>query len=403
MTKILNTEINLSFLVNPFYLYCIAFSFSILIYMLGWSKLYPPLSIGLILFMVISFVLFILVFKLFENRFAIKIKYYHNWKQNLHIVDLFFSLIIALGILNVALMGYIPVFDRSMNYLDFGIPVLDPIFNSMSIFFSVFFFQIYLESKKKRFFIYILVFLVLNLLIFRRSSVIWIITSIVFVYILYRPKVRILYIFILILCMPFFTFTFGLYGSKRSNLTKSYVINELEASDNFKKTGFNYNNYLTYLYISSPLANLQKNINESNGIFNKKEYLDFFLYNLVPQSITIRLEKLLDLSSPECYLIHPHLIVGTFLMISFYTLGWVGMISMLVFLLFFIILSLTIIRKWNIFGISTFCLLSTTVCLLIFSNFLNRLDVILMLLVYPVLFHVIFNIERKLNRVVKFE
>jgi hypothetical protein len=38
--------------------------------------------------------------------------------------------------------------------------------------------------------------------------------------------------------------------------------------------------------------------------------------------------------------------------------------------------------------------LSTTITLLIFSNFLNRLDVILMLFVYPVLFHFIFKKSR---------
>ena len=78
-------------------------------------------------------------------------------------------------------------------------------------------------------------------------------------------------------------------------------------------------------------------------------------------------------------------------MVSFYTLGWAGMIIMLLFLFAFILLCLLVIKKWDTFSAATYAILSTTITLLIFSNFLNRLDVILMLFVYPVLFHFIFT------------
>ena len=47
-------------------------------------------------------------------------------------------------------MGYLPVLDRSHDYREFGMPVIDPVFNSLSIFFSVFFFQSYLGGKKEK-------------------------------------------------------------------------------------------------------------------------------------------------------------------------------------------------------------------------------------------------------------
>jgi hypothetical protein len=96
-----------------------------------------------------------------------------------------------------------------------------------------------------------------------------------------------------------------------------------------------------------------------------------------------------------CYLITPELIAGSFLMVAYYTLGWTGMIIMFLYLLLFILVGLVLIRKWRTFSSVTISLLSAAVSMLIFSNFLNRLDVILMLFVYPVLFHFIYTINSK--------
>ena len=148
---------------------------------------------------------------------------------------------------------------------------------------------------------------------------------------------------------------------------------------------------MTYLYISSPLANLQKNIDAGNGIFNNKVFKDFVLYSIIPESVTIRLEKIWNLSPPRCNLITYQLIAGGLFMVGFYTLGWPGMIIMLLYLFVLIVLCLFLINKWRTFGVTTYAILCTTVCLSIFSNFLNRADVLLMLFVYPSLFHFLFK------------
>jgi hypothetical protein len=202
-----------------------------------------------------------------------------------------------------------------------------------------------------------------------------------------------LVLIICVICIPALSYCFGLYGNFRSSLTKSFVINDLGASDTFKNSGISFNHYMSYLYLSSPLANLQENIDRRGEELKNDDFKDFLFYCVVPQSFTLRLEKPLHLLPPVTHLISPNLIVGTFYMVSFYTLGWPGMISMVLFLFLFIILSLLIIKRWNICGLETLSLLSATVCMLVFSNFLNRLDVILMLFVYPVFFHFLFNIK----------
>lgn len=391
MLKLLKKKVNLAFSVNPFYLYCVAFSLAIFVYSWGWSNIFPELSAGLILFFAISFVLFIFAGNLFRKEEFI-LWNYHNCFPYLN--DIVFLLIIILGFMNILFMGYIPILNRSNNYREYGIPVIDPVFNTLSIFFSVWFFQSYLEKKKKRLLIYILIILLIQIFLFRRSTIVWIITSLSFLFLLYKRKINLLVIISGIISIIFFSYLFGLYGNVRSNLTEEMVLNNLGASETFKNSGINYNHYMTYLYVSSPLANLQENINGGNGFFNNRDVKDLFFYCLMPVSLTMRLEKQLNLTPPKCSLITPELIVGSFFMISFYTMGWPGMIIMLIFLFVFIVLCLFIIKNWDTFRVTTFAILSTTVCLLIFSNFMNRLDVILMLFFYPVMFHFIFTRNR---------
>ncbi len=388
MMGLQKTKVNLGFLVNPFYLFVIAFTLAIFVYSWGWCKIFPEFSTGMILFFLVSFILFIFLGSIIGNKDYLEFNLIINY---IHVNDIIFLLIFIFGFIDVILMGFLPILDRSHDYRDFGVPVIDPVFNTLSIFFSVFFFQTFLESKKKRFLIYVFIILIIQFIIFRRSTMIWILTSSTILYIFYNQKIHLLLILAGIVSIPFLSYCFGLYGNTRSNLSESYILNDLGASDTFRNSGFSHNHLMTYLYLSSPLANLQKNIVEGEGILNRGDAKNFIFYSLLPQSLTLRLEKQLKLEPPTCNLITPGLIAGSFLMVSFYTMGWPGMILMLLFLVVFIVLCLFIIKKFNTFGATTYAILSTTVCLLIFSNFLIRADVILMLFFYPVLFHFVYT------------
>jgi hypothetical protein len=189
-----------------------------------------------------------------------------------------------------------------------------------------------------------------------------------------------------------------MYGNARSNLSRTFVLDDLGASERFKNTGLSYNHYITYLYLSSPLANLQENIDERNPNLNKDDFKSFLFYCLVPESVTLRLEKNMHITKPECYLISPNLIVGSFYMVAFFLLGWKGMIIMFFSLIVFILLSLYVIKKCSSFAMEVYAILSAFVSLLIFSNFMNRLDVLLMLIIYPVIFHFILTKSQTVSK-----
>lgn len=388
MGKLLRLKINISFLANPFYLYCIGFSLAIVIYQWKWSELYPELSFKLILFLILSFFPFIIAGYIFNKN---KKQFPHFKPSSIKLNDKIFGIIIIIGIVNVLLMGYLPILDNSKNYRDFGVPFIDTLFNTLSIFFSVFFLHTYLGTKKKRLVLYIIIILLFQLLIFRRATIIWITISSVFIFLIYLKRIPLLLILIFVSILPICSYFFGLYGNKRSNVSKLMTLTNLGASDHFKNLGISHYHYMTYLYISSPVANLQENIGDDDGLTKIGDFKSFFFYSIIPKSLTMRLEKQLNLKPPECNTITPGLIVGTIFMVSYFTMGWLGILALLAFLFAFITVCLFVINKWNTFHSVTLSLLSTTTSFLIFDNFLIRFDVILMLFIYPVLFHYIYK------------
>ena len=126
MLRLLKPRINLIFLANPFYIYGISFLLVIVVYLIGWSKIFPHLSAGLILFFTLTSAIFFSIGKYFESRREGILN--KNQELSPLYIDLVFWLIILLGIIDVTYMGYIPILDRSHNYREFGMPVIDILF-----------------------------------------------------------------------------------------------------------------------------------------------------------------------------------------------------------------------------------------------------------------------------------
>jgi hypothetical protein len=394
---LLKTKVRLDFLVNPFYLYPLSFSIVIIFYLFGWSDLFPKLTTGLVCFFIISFAVFLLIGYKYQSLIQKVVTV--SYKPFLN--DIIFWFIISLGVINILLMGYIPLFNRTYNYREFGFPVIDPVFNSLCIFFSAFFLQTFLNNKNRKLLLYFFVLFTFQIFLFRRSTMVWILTSSSFLLVSHYVRINLAVIGLVFILIPLFSFIFGLYGNYRGNLSSSFIIDDLKASESYKKTGIGPNHYITYLYMSSPLANLQQNINNEKSSHNFQDFKSMLFNSIIPESITMRIGKTMNLESPKTTLIHPELLAGTFLLLSYSTMGWIGMILMMVYLLIFILICLWLYNKYEIFKTSALSILATAVSLLVFGNFLNRLDVILMLVVYPVCFYYVYSIGGNKVQMVK--
>jgi hypothetical protein len=386
MLRWLKADIKLYKLLNPFFIYVVAFLLSIFFYLWNWSDLYPALSPELILFFIISFIIFISTGLILRRKIPANPS---STSVPALLKDVSFIILVILGIINILIEGYIPILDNSHDYRQFGAPVVDVLFNTFSIFLSLVLFQSFLTGKVKRHLLFVILILIFQIFLYRRSTIVWIVVSSSLMYILNKKTIKSYVIILLLFIIPFLSYSFGYYGNIRSNLTETYVREDLKSSLVFKELKISHTHYMTYLYISSPLANLQNNIRPENRFINRGNFKEALFYCIVPQSLTLRLGNKIGLSSAEVTLIHPHLIAGTCYMNSYSTLGWMGMIILTIYILLFITISLYIINKWKTFGFEIIPLLITTVALLIFDNMLVRFDTILILIIYPVFFHYI--------------
>ncbi|MFP4487949.1 MAG: oligosaccharide repeat unit polymerase [Bacteroidales bacterium] len=388
-TKPANSKLNIQVILNPFFVYCISFLVAIILYLFSWSDLYPPISLSLVIFLGVSFILFLSAGYFTGNLKTSK----HNIRESeLFIVDILFIIIIALAVADIVGTGYLPILNRQYDYKVFGVSVLDPLFNTLSIYFSLVFLNTFLSKKKIRFVLYCILLLIVQVLILRRGTIVWMLTSWIFLILLYVRRIPIKVIIAGILVIPIVSLLFGLYGNFRSNINEEMTLDGLGASSEFKDLNISHYHYMTYLYISSPLANLQKNIESGKNELDKKDFKSFLFYCIIPQSITARIKNIIKIREPDPELITPSLIVGSVYMLAFNTMGWLGVSILMVVILIYLLLGMTVTEKIKYNSNETYALLLNTTFLLIFDNLFVRLDVLLMLFVYPLLFNHLFKV-----------
>ena len=390
-------KIDIGFLINPFYLYSISFILAILFYQLQWSNQFPALSISLLFFMGLTFLILIP----FGSKLNDYLKIRPNTEVPGKIFDFIFAVIVLLGIISIAVRGYVPILKSDFNYHRFGIRYLYFFFNSLSIFFSVHYFCIFLEHKKAKFLVYLIILIILLVAVYSRYALFLCLFSCLFVFVLFKRKLPVLYIVFAIIAFLASIYLFGYLGNKRSRFESSYILHDLGASSTYVKRSSDINLYMTYLYITSPLANLQKNIDHSKGFSNNNDLKEFVFYSLIPWNITSRLYDRVNLHSQDYSLVNKDLIVGTYYMRGFYNLGWTGMILLTLIFIGFVLFSTWISSKNPQFKMTSIALLSTVSSLLIFDNFMIKPDVLFMLFIYPFAFSKLQTLEYSLRKTLK--
>src|SRR6266850_6861088 len=141
-------------MINPFFCYLFSFIVAVLIYSLGWSELYPTLSLTLLGFLFTTFIFHFIAGRRIQNSRAILFKPLRPGKRLHVIVTLFIYL---LWTLDFFYEGGIPlikiILNQPYNYRLFGIPSLHVFAVTFSSFYTVCLFQHYLSNKSKTIFL----------------------------------------------------------------------------------------------------------------------------------------------------------------------------------------------------------------------------------------------------------
>lgn len=374
-------------LSNPFFIYSMSFAVALCTYSLGWSGLYPSLTITLLVFFGITFVMCFFGGAILQ-KFG-KIQYFNIPPSRNRV-----SILIFIWVGYLAEFAYnrgIPLLlllrgDTGFEYTEFGIPTFHVLLVTLNGFATVYLFHQLISDFNKTTLIQFILMIIPSVLIMNRGMLLMSLTSCLFVYILSLNRIRFrTLVKISLLCLVLF-YVFGLLGNIRQTRGRSFssdIILDISKSTQEFRDSFVPNVYFwSYLYVSSPLANLQNTINESPPA--REEWMPFINYELLPDFISKRTGNLLMVDKRYPVRVEGWLTASTFYSGSYVYLGWSGIVVMYLFFLITTFLYPFILKK-DKYYVTGLAILNTLVLYNTFDN-MYAFTGLCFQLIYPVLF-----------------
>jgi len=382
-------------LLNPFFVYILGFSISLLVYQLGWSNLYPKISFQLLVFLLLTFLYsFFVGWHVYEKKIIV----YHEVRRDKNIPTI--AAFIVLGcFLEFLYVKHIPLLSilsgKEYDYRTFGIKSFHVFWVTFSSFYSVYIFHVFLSTRKKKYIIIYFLMLAIPLLIFNRGMFLLILSSSLFVYLFSTRKLHFKFIIVSVLLVLTLFYLFGLTGNLRvshqngrvENITSSDTILAIgDAKSSFRESIIPKAYFWAYIYISSPLANLQKTIRGSDSVdLTFGRVLSFINSEILPDFASKRISRFLGIERVNIKQITPALTVGTVYARSFVYLNWLGLLLMFAFTAFGSFLYIMLLRRNNVFCTTGIAILNTLILFNAFSNMFSFSGMSFQL-VYPLLF-----------------
>lgn len=354
---------------NPLYIYLLGFILSFLVYSLGWSDLYPEISLSMIIFFSITFLCFgasglaIGYLKLIQ-------KTYSNTSTGQIVV--FAVVLLFFYLIEFLIEGDIPLLSKLMgragvHYMEFGVPLLHGILISFNSFLLAHTFSTYLSTKNKLLLKVYFILYIPALLFFSRSILMLGLLTSVFIYIHYSKKLRFRNQVKLGLLGVVALYLFGVLGNLRSG--GDYIYEQSKATKEFMESSIPKEFYWTYLYVASPLANFQNTVNQTQVV--DKDFTGFIFYENLPQIISKNFGIALGIPQRDLVRLIPWLTVGTTYAKSVAYLGWLGPYLLFIFnLLIYLTIIMFMVPRRSNYHVTTLSILSVIILLNIFANML---------------------------------
>lgn len=336
------------------------------VYLLEFSNLYPKLGWDLFAFLAVTGSASAL---LSWDVARLKIR-----QRNVRVVfgrDLRIALLICLGfVLEMAYAGAVPIIASSggadYDYRDFGIPTFHVFLIGVCFFYSVYWWDLYLQGHDRRYGLMAFTGVFLALVIMNRGAMLISLVAFLFAYgnrVGLRKRAWHIGAFVVLIAWGF-----GVVGEIRTQamgiVDEDLILTIGDASDRFTGSGIPKNFFWFYLYASSPLANLQ---NTANNISGAGFPVIGFVVDFLPDFISKRLvtEQQVEMVWP--ILITPQLTVATAYGRPLVTLGWWGPYLLHLYFLFVYSFLVRYVRRSRYGGalVAIFCAQG---CLMFFDN-----------------------------------
>lgn len=382
-------------ITNPYIVYSLGFIAIALIYALHWSNLYPQLSFQLFLFLIITaFISAIIGLCLHTTNYLTYKNVYYS-SSTLWLVSI---IILLCYLIECAYMGVIPllaIIQRTgYSYITFGIPTFHVIVVTFGSFWTVFVFHNFISQKKKHLFVCFLLCLFPAILIFNRGMLMMNLASCFFVLFMSSKNIRKLIVRVAIIIVAVL-FLFGLAGNIRVTGDKnvnSIILDLGRATENFRNSSIPKEFFWGYLYITSPLANVQETINNHHITdFSFQKFGTFINRNFLPDFIWKRNVHFIQ-PYEHVDQVSPAFTVGTVYGTSFAYMSWWGVILMFFFILAFNLFVILSFSKSSSFFITGIAILD---CMMLFNVFDNMFSFsgLSLQLFYPIFFGLFSNVR----------
>lgn len=354
-------------LINPFYLYIYAFGFVLILYSLRWSVLLPDLSIGLIAFLLLTFI-FSLMYGLhiqkcrktfFSNPLCIAVNYDRR--------VVFILILYVLEFLYAKRLPLLELLSVSENFIHFGgIPTVHVLLVTYTVFFSTLLFhKLICSFNRKLLYDFLIISLLPPLLMINRGMLFTIFFACLFVYLFSLKAFKRKILIYCIISISLALYLFSIIGSARINDDEdsTVFVAFTQPTDNFESLGISNMFLWPYMYIVSPIGNLQNCIDmyQPTGSFST-----FFWKCICPDFIS---KHFYEFETDSLPLISPVFNVSTMYTNAYAQLGYLGMgilFVMQTFILYIIFLAFSV--KKNPYYTTTVSLACSVVVLNTFAN-----------------------------------
>jgi hypothetical protein len=351
-------------LVNPFAAYAAGFTAAILVYSLDYSDLYPPLQPSLILFLLSTSLICAYLASVagtINTPPCAQERFGRHFAMFVLIVAVFCAEVFASGGIPLLLLGP----DADLTYRDFGIPTLHVAFVGFCDFFAVYWFDLYVLGQGRRYLTLSMPAFGTSLLIVSRGGFIIMLIAMTVVYVRRRGFNR-RFLVALLATAALVLWGFGLLGELRTNTVsgESIILAIGKPSDKFINSNAPTELFWTYLYVSSPLANLQLNVADRTVTDSPGLY---FMLEFLPDFVSKRVLSEADIAASVPLLNSEQLTVSTMYGSSFVLMGWLGAFLTYFYFLLVSIFSLWVLRRSRYF-VATLGILTAIAFLDLFDN-----------------------------------
>jgi hypothetical protein len=352
-------------LTNPFAAYAAGFCLALSVYSLGYSDLYPPLQPSLLWFLLATCTICALLAITVGNIADTCLHKRESAELHTYVAIALMAVFAAEVIANGGIPIVLIVTGADFNYQDFGIPQLHVAFVGFCYFYAVYWFDLYLLEHRIVFLGFSMLATSTALLMFNRGAFIITLLALIFVFVQRRGVSRSLLLSFAAIAIAAL-WGFGLLGDIRTHGAsgESIILKIGEASDRFVNSNIPTEVFWPYLYVSSPLANLQLNMTDRVAADSPATY---FSLEFLPDFVSKRIVSEDAASSSKPLLITDELAVSTMYGRSFSLMGWLGL---LLSFSYFIVVSICALRimKGSKYFIATSGILSSLAFLSIFDN-----------------------------------